>query len=70
MIPCWPYAGKADVINFEDMNIKNMVQNHSLAKSIADASLGRLVQYTRYKVEDTGGEVVLVNPSDTTQKCS
>jgi putative transposase len=55
MIPCWPYAGKADVINFEDMNIKNMVQNHSLAKSIADASWGRLVQYTGYKVEETGG---------------
>jgi putative transposase len=47
-----------------------MVQNHSLAKSIADASWGRLVQYTGYKVEETGGEVVLVNPSDTTQKCS
>lgn len=47
-----------------------MVQKHGLAKSITDASWGRLVQYTRYKVEDTGGEVVLVDRSNTTLKWS
>ncbi len=60
---------KVDVVIFEDLNIKNMVQNHGLAKSISDASWGRLVQYTCYKVEETGGEVVLVDPRNT-QKCS
>jgi len=61
---------KADVVIFEDLKINNMVKNHYLAKSILDASWGKLIQYTRYKVEETGGEVVLVDPKNTSQICS
>ena len=61
---------KADVVIFENLNIGNMVKNHHLAKSIMDASWGKLVQYTRYKVEETGGELVLVDPRGTSQTCS
>jgi putative transposase len=61
---------RADVIIFEDLNIENMVRNHHLAKSILDASWGKLVQYTRYKAEEAGGEVVLVDPKNTSQICS
>ena len=59
-----------DLITFEDLNIKGMVRNHHLAKSIADASWGRIVQYTMYKAESAGTVVILVNPKDTSRKCS
>ena len=61
---------KADVVIFEDLTIGNMLKNHNIAKSIMDASWGKLVQYTRYKVEETGGELVLVDPENTSQICS
>ena len=47
-----------------------MVRNHNLAKSILDASWNKLIQYTSYKAEDAGRNVVLVNPANTSQACS
>lgn len=44
-----------------------MVGNHHLAKSIADASWNTLVQYTTYKAESAGREVVLVDPRNTSK---
>ncbi len=61
---------KADAIVFENLNIKEMQKNHHLAKSISDASWGKLIQYTTYKAEDAGRSVVLVNPNGTSQICS
>lgn len=61
---------KADAIIFENLNINNMVKNHHLSKSILDASWGKLIQYTTYKAEEAGGEVVLVDPRNTSQICS
>jgi len=58
------------LIIFEDLNIQGMVRNHKLAKHIADASWGRLIQFTQYKAEEAGAEVRLVNPRNTSQKCS
>ena len=58
------------IICFEDLNIKNMTQNHNLAKSILDASWNKLVQYTSYKAVEAGRKVVLVNPLNTSQMCS
>jgi putative transposase len=57
-------------IAFEDLKIKNMQQNSRLAKSIADASWGMMVQATQNKAEEAGSRVVLVNPKNTTQFCS
>ena len=59
-----------DIIVFEDLNIRNMVKNHHLAKSIADASWNTLVQYTTYKAESAGKLVVLVDPGYTSRTCS
>jgi len=61
---------KADTIVFENLNIQNMQKNHHLAKSIGDASWGKLIQYTTYKAEDAGRRVVFVNPNGTSQICS
>ena len=57
-------------IAFEDLKIKNMQQDSRLAKSIADASWGMMVQATQNKAEEAGSRVVLVNPKNTTQFCS
>ena len=40
-----------DHIVFEDLQIKNMVQNPKLAKSIMDAGWGQLIRFTAYKTE-------------------
>ncbi|HKI53143.1 MAG TPA: transposase [Anaerolineales bacterium] len=55
---------------FEDLRIKNMLQNHRLAKSISDAAWRQLIQYTTYKAENAGRVVVLVEPRNTSQICS
>jgi len=54
----------------ENLQIQNMQRNHYLAKSISDASWGKFLQLLSYKVEETGGEIVVVNPAGTSQKCS
>jgi putative transposase len=58
-----------DLIGFEDLNIKGMVKNHHLAKSIADAGWRLLIQFTAYKAE-AGKKVVWVDPYNTSQACS
>ncbi|AFU58379.1 putative transposase, IS605 OrfB family [Candidatus Nitrososphaera gargensis Ga9.2] len=55
---------------FEKLNINNMVKNHNPASAIMDVTWSKLRQMTAYKVERRGGQVILVNPSGTSQKCS
>ena len=57
-------------IAYEDLNIANMMKNHKLAKSIADASWGELIKNTIYKAERAGKYCVKVNPRNTSKKCS
>ena len=59
-----------DRIIFEDLQIKNMVKNHHLARSIHDASWSMLISLTTYKAEYAGGAVELVNPRNTSKQCS
>ena len=59
-----------DLIAFEDLNIKGMVKNHNLAKSIVDSGWKQLIQFTTYKAEYAGKRVVLVDPHNTSQVCS
>ena len=59
-----------DYIVFEYLNIKNMVKNTRLSKSIHDASWSNLIQITKYKAEEAGKFVELVNPYNTSQNCS
>ncbi|MDO8727621.1 MAG: transposase, partial [Candidatus Methanoperedens sp.] len=58
-----------DLIKFEDLQIKNMVQNHHLAKSISDAGWYQLMNLTEYKAAYAGKFVEFVNPAGTSQKC-
>jgi len=58
------------IIAFEDLNIKGMVKNHCLSKSIQDAAWNQLIQYTTYKAVDAGREVRTVDPRGTSQRCS
>ena len=57
------------LIAFENLNVTGMMKNHHLAKSIADASWSTIVQYTTYKAESAGREVVLVDPGNTSRQC-
>lgn len=63
-------ADEYTMIVFEKLNINNMAKNHNLATAIMDATWAKLRQYTAYKVERGSGQVILVNPGGTSQKCS
>jgi putative transposase len=58
------------IIIFENLNIRGMLKNHYLAKSIADAAWSQFVQFTAYKAANAGRHVAQVNPRNTSQMCS
>ncbi|HYH85029.1 MAG TPA: transposase [Pyrinomonadaceae bacterium] len=59
-----------DNIAVEDLNIKGMVKNHHLAKSIADASWGIFISILECKAAEAGRRVVRVPAVYTSQDCS
>jgi putative transposase len=59
-----------DCIAVEDLNIKGMVKNHHLAKSISDASWGTFLQILDCKAAEAGKRVVKVPAAYTSQDCS
>jgi putative transposase len=63
-------AREYGTIVFEDLNIRRMIKNNSLASAIMDSCWYKLRQFTAYKAERRGGRVILVNPAGTSQKCS
>ena len=59
------------VISLEDLSVKGMEANHSIAKSVADASFSKFVNMLEYKAEWYGRTIVKIDryfPS--TQLCS
>ena len=64
------YVDKYGFIAVEDLQIKNMVRNCHLAKSISDASWSKFIQMLEFKAERAGVRVVKVEPRGTTQICS
>lgn len=58
-------ARKFGTIVFEKLSIRDMVKNHKLAGSILDSTWYRIRQLAAYKAE-----VILVDPKNTTQRCS
>lgn len=50
-----------DRISIEDLNVRDMVRNHCIAKEISDASFGLFRQMLAYKCERYGRELRLVD---------
>jgi putative transposase len=59
-----------DVIYHEDLQVRNMVKNHHLAKSISDAGWAAFLSILAYKAACAGREVIAVHPAFTSQTCS
>jgi putative transposase len=59
-----------DVVVYEDLQVKNLVKNHHLAKSIHDASWSQFTQWLDYYGKVWDKAVVSVPPQYTTQDCS
>ncbi len=64
------YVKDYQTIAIEDLKPANMVRNHCLAFSIADASWGMFRQLLENKAESAGRQVIAVAPHSTSQKCS
>jgi len=45
----------AEIVVLEDLHVRGMLANRSLAKSMSDAALGRLATFVAYKSEREGG---------------
>lgn len=58
-----------DLVAMEDLQVKNMVQNHALAKSITDAGWGQIRLQLEYKTIRDGKLLIMVPPQDTTCVC-
>lgn len=59
------------VIGIEDLNILGMMVNRKLARAVADAAMGQLLQFLKTKIANAGGELVIASrwfPS--TKRCS
>ena len=64
------YVKHYQTIAVEDLKPANMVRNHCLAFSIADASWGTLRCLLENKAESAGRHLIAVAPHYTSQKCS
>jgi putative transposase len=59
-----------DLIAHEHLQIRNLVRNHRLAKSLHDAAWGRFLLWVAYYAKLHGIPVIAVPPQYTTQACS
>ena len=59
-----------DLVAYEDLRIRNMVRNHSLAKSISDASWYQFRVWLEYFGKVFGKITIAVPPHRTSQECS
>jgi len=59
-----------DLVAYEDLNVKGMVKNRHLAKSISDAGWSTFSQWLEYFGHKYGKATVAVPPHNTSQNCS
>ncbi|MCA1991813.1 MAG: transposase, partial [Coleofasciculus sp. S288] len=59
-----------DLVAYENLQVRNMVKNHKLAKSISDASWSLFREWLEYFAKIFGKVVVAVSPHYTSQNCS
>jgi putative transposase len=59
-----------DVIYHEDLQVRTMVRNHHLAKSIQDAGWAVFLSILNFKAANAGRSVVALTPAFTSQTCS
>jgi putative transposase len=59
-----------DTIYYEDLQTANMLKNHHLAKSIADAGWSAFLRILSCTAVEAGKTVVAVSPAFTSQACS
>jgi len=60
------------IVGIEDLNLKGLLKNRHLARSLSDAALGKLLTLLTGKVEQRGGQVIKVGrffPSSKTCHC-
>jgi putative transposase len=60
----------SDFVAYEDLQVKNMVKNHKLAKSISDAAWSQFTQWLEYFGKVYSKTVTAVAPQYTSQHCS
>lgn len=64
-------TASANVIVLETLNVKGMLRNHALARSLSDAALGEIHRQIEYKAARRGGTVIRVGRFEPTSKvCS
>lgn len=59
-----------DLVSYENLQVRNMVKNHKLAKSISDASWSMFVDWVEYYARLHKIVTVAVPPQYTSQDCS
>ncbi|KKD38103.1 MAG: transposase [Limnoraphis robusta] len=59
-----------DLVAYEDLRVANMLKNHCLAKSIADASWYQFRQWIEYFATKFARVAIAVPPQYTSQECS
>lgn len=59
-----------DVIVLENLNVRGLIKNHCLAKSIADASWSMFRDWLNYFGKIFERKIIAVNPAYTSQDCS
>ncbi|MFH1306099.1 MAG: RNA-guided endonuclease TnpB family protein [Candidatus Micrarchaeota archaeon] len=58
------------IIAIEKLNVKNMLKNSYLSRSIMDASWASFIAMLCYKAERAGCRVIAINPKNSSKKCS
>ena len=60
----------SNFVAYEELQVRNMVKNHRLAKSISDAAWSQFAQWLKYFGKVYGKTVIAVAPQYTSQDCS